>query len=375
VPFPEGPSACVEPGVPQLQSLDVKSRTPGAGTYTPQGVQVEALDPKGENEGVSFTHDKARGDLGVRELETDAVHYREEEWERRERERDLGSRAFQNSEVRLLPHKQAGPSYDAVPFPEGRSAWVEPAVPQLQSLDVKSRTPGPGRYELPALDTGPCISIPKTGLDNGDILDASSVEMLARLGILDEDTDTSMLVDSEVCRALERLRPTTLSPTRRTPLTKAGAGWDRRTKSAMSRPVSEMSRPVSEMSRPASEMSRCETSELRSMERPESATSLYMRDKRGRQTSSSNSQRTMDVHVGMELSRLRARKEQPAAGMPSSRSNLSQDPYAMKVDHGRADYVRRRSERFDKKLEAEKEYRKRGNGSTRVTRRPKSSMM
>ena len=27
------------------------------------------------------------------------------------------------------------------------------------------------RYELPALDTGPCISIPKNGLDNGDMCD------------------------------------------------------------------------------------------------------------------------------------------------------------------------------------------------------------
>ena len=68
---------------PQLQSLawDVKSWTPGAGTYTLQGVQVEALDLSSENEGVSFMHDKAQGDLSVHELMTDTMHHCEEEWE------------------------------------------------------------------------------------------------------------------------------------------------------------------------------------------------------------------------------------------------------------------------------------------------------
>ena len=66
------------------------------------------------------------------------MYYTEEEWERRERERDTGSRAFQSTAVRLVPYKQGGPDYDLPALPAGGAVGVEPGIRQLQSLDVKA---------------------------------------------------------------------------------------------------------------------------------------------------------------------------------------------------------------------------------------------
>ena len=121
-----GASFAIEAGTAQLTSLTVHSSTPGAGAY-------EAPAERGM--GRSFTHDKARGDLGVRPAATDEVHHREEEWDRLEREKDTGSRPFRNTEARFVDI--AG---------EGADCYVLPSLPQGYAAVIEARIP---RFPMP----------------------------------------------------------------------------------------------------------------------------------------------------------------------------------------------------------------------------------